>query len=125
MTAFDDFARLLLVTVPELILLGFGGFLLALALIKPLGLASQAGTVMRFDTEFQPGMNIGCGQAHFMTGSAVSLQVELETGSMILAQTSPCTICLDKLKPGDSVRVIKVGDRYIALKVAFWRFGKC
>ncbi len=125
MTGFNDLLRLLVVTVPDLILLLFGGFLLAFVLVKPFGFSCQRGTVIRFDTESQPGMSNGHGCGHSIAGSAVSLQVKLETGSMILAQTSPCTVCMERLKPGDPVRVTKIGDRYIAQKAALWRSGKC
>lgn len=125
MTGFNDLLRLLLVTVPDLILVLLACILLVILLVKPFGFLCQKGIVLCFGTGLQPGESdfFLCG--HSTSGYGVPIQVRLATGLVIVAHASPCSLCMERLKPGDAVRVSKIGKRYIAQKTVLWRSGKC
>jgi hypothetical protein len=118
---FENLARLILITLPDLILLLIGAGILVLVWIRPFGLTCRMGTISGVGPAY--GSEVGTSGSQCCSG--IPLQVRLESGATIRAETSPCSACLERLKPGDPVRITRIGNRYIARKAAPWRYGKC
>ncbi len=57
---------------------------------------------------------------------SIKILVELPDGEEIRCEISPCNVCLEKLKQGDTVGVTKLGSRYIAQPLLFKRgYNEC
>ncbi len=50
--------------------------------------------------------------------ATLEIKVEVDSGEVIDAEISPCTICLNKLRKGSQVGVSRIGSRNIAQPVA-------
>jgi hypothetical protein len=53
-----------------------------------------------------------------MGRSSLNIKVKTDSGEIIDAEISPCTICLNKICTGSQVGVSKIGSRHVAQPVA-------
>jgi hypothetical protein len=59
-----------------------------------------------------------CGITGFSEGrSSLPIQVRLDDGVIVSAETSPCCVCIDKLGVGSRVGLTQIGSRLIAYRV--------
>ncbi len=83
-------------------------------------LPQKVGTIVSLGGLSEKG--IICGECNFMPGEAgkstIPLDVRLDSGEFCRAETSPCCICIDRMKVGDRVGITKSGSRIIAQKVS-------
>jgi hypothetical protein len=52
--------------------------------------------------------------------ATILVHVELEDGTIEKAEMSPCTACMERIKKGDVVALMRSGDRLIAQKGVSW-----
>lgn len=52
--------------------------------------------------------------------ATILVHVKLADGRIEIAEMSPCTACMEKIKKGDVVALMRSGDRLIAQKGVSW-----
>ncbi|MBW1614770.1 MAG: hypothetical protein JRJ57_12585 [Deltaproteobacteria bacterium] len=118
-------AEFLLTTLPDVLLIGIGLYLATWMIAKTLFFPSQKGVLIDLHDPFDHSCPepMDCG---FRPGSlGLPIRVKLDNDQIIIAETSPCSACMERLKPGDAVCINRIGDRVIAQKAAQWRRDKC
>jgi hypothetical protein len=94
-----------------IILLTIGGILFLIQ-FKYMFFPTWKGRIIKIH-ELNPEDCTSCRSTKFGRAS-MDVSVKTEDGEIIQAEISPCTICLNKLQPGSSVGVSKIGTRNIA-----------
>ncbi|MDD5204923.1 MAG: hypothetical protein PHS17_05855 [Desulfobacterales bacterium] len=114
-----------LFTFPDHFLLAIGGAVIIASALYPFLHFSESGVVVGPDvnylTETFPVKSCRSENCR----SAISIKVRLKTGSLVLAEASPCAACMERLQPGDAVRILRIGDRCVAQKIPVWMSRKC
>ena len=111
----------LLITLPDLILIGLGLYLTIRMVLGTLVFPSQKGVIVDFSDPLAP-MNCAGGP---VGSSGLPVRVRLENNRVISAEVSPCTVCMERLKPGDTVSITRAGGRRIVQKASRWRMDRC
>ncbi|AFM23512.1 hypothetical protein [Desulfomonile tiedjei] len=93
-------------------LLMFIGFCVVLWSIGNSYFSRERGRVM------EVGMPADC--SAYNRAAVILLLIELEDGKIEKAEMSPCAACMEKIKTGDVVTLIRSADRVIAQKGVSW-----
>jgi hypothetical protein len=92
--------------------------------LKTIVLPQKTGVLVSFTGRCVPvGMSNGClscGAGHASAGRmGLPVEVRLDDGSVVAAETSPCCLCLDKMAVGCRVGLSDVGSRKIAYRMSW------
>ncbi|MBD3388004.1 MAG: hypothetical protein GF416_03050 [Candidatus Altiarchaeales archaeon] len=111
---------------------GVFGFLIALGIylvylnFKTLFRPQRTGVILSLGLEGVKACSVNgcmsCSTGDQSGKASLPLKVELEDGSVVSAETSPCNICIDKLSVGSRVGLTEIGSRTIANRVGKVRF---
>ncbi|MFH1402695.1 MAG: hypothetical protein ABIH11_00315 [Candidatus Altiarchaeota archaeon] len=65
-----------------------------------------------------------CGISRFADGKAsMPVEVRLDDGEVVRAETSPCCVCMDRMDVGSRVGITEVGSRMIAYRIGTMATG--
>ena len=102
-----------------ILLLAIGGILFLIQ-FKYMFFPTWKGKIMEFKDPSVDACSVCKGKSTVKTPvrakgkSSIDIKVRTTDGQVIDAEVSPCTICLNKLKPGSRVGVSKIGSRNVA-----------
>lgn len=125
MGATETALQFLFFTLTDWLLLSTGVAVLLVSALYPFFSFAEAGVVVSLDLAPRTSMAHGRGCDREGCRSSIPIAVRLRSGSLILAEASPCGACMERFKPGDPVRILRVGGRCVAQKIPFWMSGKC
>jgi hypothetical protein len=98
-----------------IILLAVGGILFMIQ-FKYMFFPTWRGKIIEFE-DLDEAACSSC-KSSKMGRSSLNIKVETDSGEIIDAEISPCTICLNKICTGSRVGVSKIGSRHVAQPVA-------
>ncbi|MBW1735267.1 MAG: hypothetical protein JRJ71_12930 [Deltaproteobacteria bacterium] len=109
--------------LPLLLLIGVGLYLAGWTILKDLLFPDHIGTVLGLPDLLHPDGPNGC--CSWAEGGFLPLQVKLDNEEVVQAEVSPCSLCMDSLKPGDRVSVNRIRHRLMARRAPTWRIKRC
>lgn len=80
--------------------------------LKMMFFPQQKGKIVEFEKIFDENCNSCRGKRKGKT--SIPIKVETDSGNVISAEISCCTMCMEKIGVGSRIGITKVGDRLIA-----------